>query len=446
MITSITLRNFKTFRDSTRVEFGPVTIVLGANGSGKSNLFDAMRFLKAVGDGRSVRDAIEGHASPSTASTVVTGVRGGGAAVTHFLSGSTEFEVEVQMTVGARRIEYSLTVDAARYRVAQEDLRALTHHPGQYVYSTKPESGPLEQDPDSPVVVARFHKETRGLNPRRDFSPYDFILTQFTSRKAESRINEEIADLVRREFASIRLLELRPEVLRQYSPLGRSDLGEHGENFAAALWELVNDAEGKHPVHVRERTGGEESRFQTRSDNPEAHDRLDAINAWLTELTPVPIETVKTIQAPTGEVIFAVKEAGFGRDIAAPSLSDGTLRFAALTLAAVGAQGRQTLVVEELENGISPSRLNLLVRMLEQTAESSPEIQVIASTHSPAVLDDAAEQTRRHSVVFGWDSETMSSRPIAISRLPSLDDVLADRSLGDLQAEGWLQLAADFAS
>ncbi|WP_299053686.1 ATP-binding protein [uncultured Nocardioides sp.] len=440
MILSIEVDNFKTLR-SARVDFGRMTMILGANGAGKSNLFDALRFLKAVGDGRSVRDAIEGHASPSLVSSIVSGVRGGGAAVSNFMSDSREFSIRARVWVDGQTLTYYVRVDAERYRVVQEELRA-TEHPGTYVYSTQPETGAIEQDPESPVVVARFHKATRGINPRRDFSPYDFILSQFVSRRAESRVNEEAAHLVRAEFASIGLLELRPEVLRQYSPLGRTDLGEHGENFAAVVWQLVNDATRR--VLVRRTNDQGEEAIVTQTGKRAARESLAAINAWLNELSPVPIDSVTTVQAPTGEAIFAIREAEMQKEIAAPSLSDGTLRFAALALAAVGSSGRHTLVVEELENGISPARLSLLVQMLEQTTEASDgQLQVIASTHSPTLLDFASPRTIDDSVIFGWDPDEMASKPIAISKIPALREGLKDRTLGDLQEEGWLQFAAD---
>ena len=39
----------------------------------------------------------------------------------------------------------------------------------------------------------------------------------------------------------------------------------------------------------------------------------------------------------------------------------------ALALSTVGAVGRRTLLIEEIENGINPARISLLIRMLEQT-------------------------------------------------------------------------------
>lgn len=450
MIIQLKLKNFKTFRNAT-ASFGPVSIVLGANGSGKSNLFDAFRFLKAIGDGRPVRDAIEGHLVPGSSGFATAGIRGGGVATTHFLERSDEFELEVTMNVPQGTLNYFVRVDAKRYRVVQEELSS-PQHPGQYIYSTRPKTGPIKQDAESPVIVARFHKGTKGLNPRRDFSPHDFILSQFVSRRAESRVNETFAIAAREEFSAIRPLELRPEILRQYSPLGRFELGEHGENFAAVVWQLQQDTE-RLRSQVR-RVRGEDGEFKRETvpnieARDQARDRWNAICSWLSELTPRTINSIDTIRSPTGEVIFAVNEGPYRRKIAAPSLSDGTLRFSALALAAMGADKRTTLVIEEIENGINPTRLSLLIRMLEQAtkaaihADESDAVQVIVSTHSPSILDYASRETIDNSIIIGWDHERMASNPVSISGIPNFEQVSSNSSLGELQAEGWLQAAAD---
>ena len=44
MITRIEISGFKSFWDFS-LDFAPFTVVAGANASGKSNLFDAMRLL-----------------------------------------------------------------------------------------------------------------------------------------------------------------------------------------------------------------------------------------------------------------------------------------------------------------------------------------------------------------------------------------------------------------
>ena len=434
MLKRLRLRNFKSFVDET-VEFGPFTFVIGGNGAGKSNLFDALRFLRSIGEGRSVRDAIEGHALPSSFAPSVAGIRGGGGSVVHFASDSSTFSLELVIAEGAAEIVYYVEVDAQKHRVVNEELSASSH-PDVYVFSTRPETGSLHHDPDSPVLTARFHKNSRGLNPRRDFSPSEFILSQFASRRAESKINEDVAELVRSQLVSITPLELQPDVLRSYSPLGRFDLGEHGENFAAVVWKLqktAKDAVGFVQV------GEDDSDLEYDED---AVGRRDAVVAWLGQVTPRAITSLRTVEAPTGEVIVAVVEDPFDRVITAPSLSDGTLRFAALAIVTVGQDGARTLVVEELENGINPSRIALLVQMIEQTVGADDQVQVIASTHSPSVLEYSSASTAESAVVIGWDDEAASSHVMQLRDLPGLSQAMETQSLGSLQAEGWLQSAA----
>lgn len=53
MLTRLKVSGFKNLVD-VDVRFGPFTCVAGANGVGKSNLFDAIRFLSAIAQ-RAVR-------------------------------------------------------------------------------------------------------------------------------------------------------------------------------------------------------------------------------------------------------------------------------------------------------------------------------------------------------------------------------------------------------
>ena len=50
MIEQITIKNFKSFKDVT-LKLGPLNIFIGANASGKSNFFDALRVLQGIGYG-----------------------------------------------------------------------------------------------------------------------------------------------------------------------------------------------------------------------------------------------------------------------------------------------------------------------------------------------------------------------------------------------------------
>jgi predicted ATPase len=46
MLTKLTVRNFKRFRDETRIEFSPITVLVGANNSGKSTVLQALSIFQ----------------------------------------------------------------------------------------------------------------------------------------------------------------------------------------------------------------------------------------------------------------------------------------------------------------------------------------------------------------------------------------------------------------
>ncbi|MBV8971502.1 MAG: AAA family ATPase, partial [Sphingomonadaceae bacterium] len=53
MITTLAITGYRSLRD-VRVDLGPLTIVTGANGSGKSSLYRALRLLADVAQGRAI--------------------------------------------------------------------------------------------------------------------------------------------------------------------------------------------------------------------------------------------------------------------------------------------------------------------------------------------------------------------------------------------------------
>ena len=85
----------------------------------------------------------------------------------------------------------------------------------------------------------------------------------------------------------------------------------------------------------------------------------------------------------------------------ASALSDGTLRFLALTVMESDARSRRLLCLEEPENGMHPLRISAVVELLgdlavdveEPVETDNPLRQVIVNTHSPSVVacvhDDA---------------------------------------------------------
>ena len=83
--------------------------------------------------------------------------------------------------------------------------------------------------------------------------------------------------------------------------------------------------------------------------------------------------------------------------------SDGTLRVLAILAAAHDPHGPSVVIVDEVENGLHPSRLAELVRRLRSITHASqqagPLRQIIVTTHSPVVLS-ALYPEHEDEVVF----------------------------------------------
>ena len=58
-ITSLRLTAFKSYQD-TEMPLAPLTVMIGRNGSGKSNALDALEVLSRLAQGEEVRDALDG--------------------------------------------------------------------------------------------------------------------------------------------------------------------------------------------------------------------------------------------------------------------------------------------------------------------------------------------------------------------------------------------------
>jgi energy-coupling factor transporter ATP-binding protein EcfA2 len=107
MLRRLRLVDFKSFRDEA-VELAPLTLLLGANASGKSNCLDALRFLHQTIADQSIVEILDGDQRQGVANAW-QGLRGGSKEASRvgaesFLIESTWDVPEAPYTDLARRI------------------------------------------------------------------------------------------------------------------------------------------------------------------------------------------------------------------------------------------------------------------------------------------------------------------------------------------------------
>ena len=195
---------------------------------------------------------------------------------------------------------------------------------------------------------------------------------------------------------------------------GQKVLGDSGENLATVLQEICAD-EGRKGV----------------------------LSEWVRELTPMDIADFEFPRDPTtGLVQLAIREQN-RRRISAYSASGGTLRFLAMLAALLDTDPARLYVFEEIDNGIHPARLHLLVDLIErQTAKG--EVQVVTTTHSPDLLSMVSDKTFENTSVVCRLEDTNDAIIRPVSGLRNAKELRKSQGLGRLLAGGWMETALAF--
>jgi predicted ATPase len=100
--------------------------------------------------------------------------------------------------------------------------------------------------------------------------------------------------------------------------------------------------------------------------------------------------------------------------------------------------------LEELDTGLHPTRLHLLIQLIQQACRTQ-DVQVIGTTHNPALLAFLDEKARKDALLVYRTEAAPDSRVRRIAELPDIESVLAKQDLGRLHASGWLETAAVFS-
>lgn len=410
MISRFQLKNFKSIK-SADLKLGPFNLLIGTNASGKSNFLDALRFLQGIGWGLTIDEILNGRPRTGTGSEW-EGIRGGsqeleyqeagirkrhGKAVGLALEFETRSVLDEDHTYRSKH-KYGIEIDSRSGHVSEEWLSGM--------FDTRPATN--KQSAAS--IKARFEKASgRGRKPHFEYEKNRPILQQRPSRDWEDLESLVIAQEVLQGLASIRRLDPQPSILRQYSMAREVDrLGERGENFAALVQAI--------------RSHGDE----------------EAYLHWLRELRPEEVESVEILTGALKEPMFALKERG--RTFPAPVLSDGTLRFAAIAAAFFQPDMPQLMMIEEIENGVNPARMRVLMELLRNRA-GQDKTQVIATTHSPLLLDWLQMEEWKYTFLCHRDSETGETKILPLTEIPRFNEVAEEGKIGELLSEGWLDFA-----
>ncbi|MEU2120785.1 AAA family ATPase [Nocardia niwae] len=405
MLTKLEIRGFKNLLD-VQVDFGPFTCIAGANGMGKSNVFDAIEFLSYL--------ATDPLVEASQRVRGASGMRGGDPRDL-FWDGYRDHErriwfaaemivpAEVEDDLGAPakatttflRYELELGYSApegessvGRLILHREELRHINRGDApkhlRFPHTAKGFRSTVVQGQRRGGAFLSTEERENGtvINVHGDGGSFGKPQPRGAARAGRTVLSTVTTNdyptilAARREMQSWHRLALEPSALR--APDGFADprvMETNGRHLAATLYRIANEA-----------TNG------SMSPDPEAV--YAQVADRLSDLSGVSVESVKVEPDQVREVFTLFLRERNGMRLPARALSEGTLRFLALCVLLEDPTFTGLICMEEPENGIHPANLPAMVQLVRDLAvdphsppgPGNPFRQVIINTHAPGVV------------------------------------------------------------
>ena len=409
MLRYVTIESFKSYKKAV-LELSPLTVLIGSNASGKSNALEAMRLLAWIAEGNklnAVKYAIQEGSGV---------VRGRVSDLPHGDSKSFRLGCRAPLSVGSRSPNIYSNFSIELIASADDELHILDERvEGDEATVPLYEVIGKEKEIGHDLVVAYNNFARGGKKPKVACTDQQAVFIQLEStaryaagHKVSQRVIPFVSHNLQEWLGGIHFLDPAPSAMRDYSFKTENKLHQNGENISGVLYDLCRTDEG----------------------------RADVLS-FIKSLPEQDIKGIDFVETPRGEVMVRLEEA-FGKGSSwfdATLLSDGTLRVLAIAAVLLSARKGGIVVIEEIDNGVHPSRAEMLLDRISAVA-ASRDLRVLISTHNPALLD-ALPTKAIGDVVFCYrDSESGASKLVKLSRLEYFPEIVSQGRLGNLMTRG----------
>ena len=413
MLATFTFKDFKSFREA-RLPLGPLTVLIGANAAGKSNAIEALRLLSWLAQGQKLSSI---QYAVNSADRVV---RGRIEDLCH--RGQSQFGLGCETDdPGWNQIDMQISIREGELHISAEKIQEV---PGTVpLYDMDQPSKGLSTD----ARVAYNNFSRGGNKPHVTVSDQMAVFAQLesavrfevTHKKAQEAI-PEVAKRYQTLLSNILFLDPVPARMREYSFTNDKRLLGDGTNLSSVLFRLWgNEPDAKTEPYSTQRA---------------------AILAFIQSLPEQDIASLSFLDGPRGEVMVQLQETFGGTPTSydASLLSDGTLRVLAIAAAMLSAQEGSLVVIEEIDNGVHPSRARHLLDSIRSIAERR-KLRVLLSTHNPAMLDALPDAAVKDVVFCYRDPVSGASKLVRMHEIPDVPELLVQGPLGHLMTSGALE-------
>lgn len=336
-IETIRLKNFKCFKQLEIKNLPNLFVIVGANGTGKSTLFQVFEFLQ---------EAMVGNVT--SAIYTLGGSRGFQEVRSRDSEGAIEIEIQFRSKPDQPKVTYRLIIneDKGRVIVEREILKFRRRNRGQpwhFLDFSRGEGFAIEDEFDPKKELSELHREEQKLK-----SP-DILAIKGLAQFQRFKAAVELGNLIEKWYISdFHINKARP--LQQHRHA--EHLSREGDNLS-----LVIDFLYKHYP-----------------------DQFKTIVNKLKQRVPG-ISRVDPHITEEGNVLLKIWDSTFEEPFLARYVSDGTLRMLAYLTLLYDPHPHPLVCIEEPENQLYPKLLKELAEEFRAYAQRGS--QVFVSTHSP---------------------------------------------------------------
>lgn len=402
MLTQIHIKHFKSYQAQT-LHLAPLTLMIGANASGKSNALEAFRFLCWLSQGQKL--TVLKHRVDDSERILRGQVRDLG------YLGANRFGLGCSLDSSIwnwNHLEIELSLREDELHITQETITSPQEN--FPLYRIVQTSSGLNTD----VRVAYNNFARGGKKPQLSCTDQMAIMQQLASsarfesghKKAQQEIPNTTA-IFQQILANTLFLDPIPTLMRGDSYPERRLRGDC-KNLSGVLFTLWQDPKLK-PIIID----------------------------FIKSLPEQNIQDITFFTDRRGQVSLELLEnfGGQTRKCAVELLSDGTLRVLAIAAALLSTPTGSTLVIEEVDNGVHPSRARQLLATMREQAQQR-QIRLLLTTHNPALMD-ALPDSALGDVVFCYrNPNTGDSQLIRLSDLQDYVGLVSQGPLGELVTNG----------
>ena len=392
-------RDFKGFKDVSIELLHPFTLLIGPNGSGKTNVIEAIELLSFIARGQPLYE-IADVGRTETGLQVRGGLRACGRMGQDIFT--LRFRALTKFDGESKPVAYRIQICTKPHpQILEEKLK----YGDRIIYETLPKN-PRAASRDLAVKYDNFARG--GKKPQTTASSERSVLSQYREIAQKNRNLLQCVRLVQsimRYFRASFVFDPNPKLMHGYERIGNNILTKDGANLSAVLYSL---------------TDGNETQQAS----------LDRLLSQISQLPDEPYEEFSFTETDLGDVLFGLQERT-GYTVDARSLSDGTLRTLAILTALETVQQGSHVIVEEFDNGLHPSRVGVLTSAIAEATERR-KLRVLVTTHNPATMNNLTPEQMKGVVLCTWSEEKQAADLVALDSLPRSDELLERGQLGDL--------------